>query len=55
MLFFDIADAAKPKYLGLIPTAGKSPEGIHRVSGRNLFVSADESTGTISFYAPTGR
>ncbi|QDH19654.1 choice-of-anchor I domain-containing protein [Saccharibacillus brassicae] len=55
VLFFDIADAAKPKYLGLIPTAGKSPEGIHRVSGRDLFVSADESTGTISFYAPTGR
>lgn len=51
-LFFDLGDPARPAYLGLIPTAGKSPEGIHRVNGRDLFVSADEGTGTISFYAP---
>ncbi|WP_046214985.1 choice-of-anchor I domain-containing protein [Paenibacillus wulumuqiensis] len=52
VLFFDIGNPAQPVYKGLIPTAGESPEGIHRVNGRNLFVSADESTGTISFYAP---
>ncbi|OWR28715.1 hypothetical protein CDO73_17610 [Saccharibacillus sp. O23] len=52
VLFFDLTDAAKPAYLGLIRTAGESPEGIHRVNGRDLFVSADEGTGTISFYAP---
>jgi len=52
ILFFDISDPVKPVYQGLIPTAGESPEGIHRVNGRNLFVSADESTGTISLYAP---
>ncbi|OWA36978.1 hypothetical protein B9G55_02565 [Saccharibacillus sp. O16] len=52
ILFFDVKDAAKPAYLGLIQTAGESPEGIHRVHGRNLFVSADEGTGTISFYGP---
>jgi len=51
ILFFDLTDAAKPTYLGLIRTAGESPEGIHRVSGRDLFISADEGTGTISFYA----
>ncbi|NGZ74112.1 choice-of-anchor I domain-containing protein [Saccharibacillus alkalitolerans] len=52
ILFFDLNDAANPAYLGLIRTAGESPEGIHRVSGRDLFVSADEGTGTISFYTP---
>lgn len=51
ILFFDLADPVNPAYLGLIPTAGKSPEGIHRVNGRDLFVSADESTGTLSFFA----
>ncbi|KQO12063.1 stalk domain-containing protein [Paenibacillus sp. Leaf72] len=50
ILFFDVANAASPVYLGLMPTAGESPEGIHRVQGRSLFVSADESTGTVSFY-----
>ncbi|WP_339273981.1 stalk domain-containing protein [Paenibacillus sp. FSL W8-0426] len=50
ILFFDLADPANPDYLGLIRAAGESPEGIHRVNGRSLFVSADESTGTISFY-----
>ncbi|WP_172194780.1 choice-of-anchor I domain-containing protein [Saccharibacillus qingshengii] len=55
ILFFDIEDAANPKYLGLIKTAGESPEGIHRVNGRDLFISADESTGTISFYAPVAQ
>lgn len=54
ILFFDLSNVAKPAYLGLIKTAGKSPEGIHRVNGRDLFVSADESSGTISFYAPVG-
>ncbi|GGN95745.1 choice-of-anchor I domain-containing protein [Saccharibacillus kuerlensis] len=52
ILFFDLADVRTPLYLGLIRTAGESPEGIHRVNGRDLFVSADEGTGTISFYAP---
>ncbi|MGP3784242.1 choice-of-anchor I domain-containing protein [Paenibacillus sp. 1A_MP2] len=51
ILFFDLADPVNPAYLGLIPTAGESPEGIHRVNGRDLFVSADESTGTLSFFA----
>ncbi|MFC9709380.1 stalk domain-containing protein [Paenibacillus sp. NPDC056933] len=51
ILFFDLADPVNPAYLGLIPTAGESPEGIHRVNGRSLFVSADESTGTLSFFA----
>ncbi|MDK8191876.1 stalk domain-containing protein [Paenibacillus sp. UMB7766-LJ446] len=51
ILFFDLADPVNPAYLGLIPTAGESPEGIHRVHGRDLFVSADESTGTLSFFA----
>ncbi|WP_366348740.1 stalk domain-containing protein [Paenibacillus amylolyticus] len=51
ILFFDLADPVNPDYLGLIPTAGESPEGIHRVNRRSLFVSADESTGTLSFFA----
>ncbi|MBY0217023.1 choice-of-anchor I domain-containing protein [Paenibacillus illinoisensis] len=50
ILFFDLADPVNPAYLGLIPTAGESPEGIHRVNGRSIFVSADESTGTLSFF-----
>ncbi|PAF30459.1 stalk domain-containing protein [Paenibacillus sp. 7516] len=50
ILFFDLADPVNPAYLGLIPTAGESPEGIHRVNGRSVFVSADESTGTLSFF-----
>ncbi|WP_396135501.1 choice-of-anchor I domain-containing protein [Bacillus sp. 3255] len=50
ILFFDVTDPIKPIYQGLIPSAGVSPEGIHKVNGRDLFVSADEVSGTISFY-----
>lgn len=50
ILFFDLADVKKPAFLGAIPCAGESPEGIHKISGRDIFVSADESTGTLSFY-----
>ncbi|MDP4095274.1 stalk domain-containing protein [Paenibacillus sp. P96] len=50
ILFFDLSDPKSPALLGLIPTAGESPEGIHHVSTRDMFISADEGTGTISFY-----
>ncbi|WP_310499568.1 choice-of-anchor I domain-containing protein [Paenibacillus qinlingensis] len=50
ILFFDITDATKPNYLGLLPSGGESPEGILKVSGKNLFVSSDEVSGTLSFY-----
>jgi DNA-binding beta-propeller fold protein YncE len=49
ILFFEVTDPKKPNYLGLLPS-GTSPEGIHKVGGRNLFVSADEVAGTITFY-----
>nr|WP_270879589.1 stalk domain-containing protein [Paenibacillus aestuarii] len=50
ILFFDMTDPVNPVFKGLIPSAGVSPEGIHKVNGRNLFVSADEVSGTVSFY-----
>lgn len=50
ILFFDLSNPESPALLGLIPTAGESPEGIHYVSASGMFVSADEGTGTISFY-----
>ncbi|MFB5679183.1 stalk domain-containing protein [Paenibacillus terreus] len=50
ILFFDLSNPESPALLGLIPTAGESPEGIHYVNARDMFVSADEGTGTISFY-----
>jgi WD40 repeat protein len=49
ILFFEVTDPKKPSYLGLLPS-GTSPEGIHKVNGRNLFISADEVAGTITFY-----
>ncbi|ULL13966.1 YncE family protein [Paenibacillus sp. H1-7] len=55
ILFFDVTDAAKPSYLGLVPAGGTAPEGIHKVNGRDLFVSAEEETGTLSFYQYTKK
>lgn len=54
ILFFNLDNPAEPNYLGLLPTAGESPEGIHKIQGRSVFVSADESTGTLSFFAKEG-
>lgn len=50
ILFFDVTDPKNPVYKGLIPSGGESPEGIHKVNGRDLFVSSDEASGIISFY-----
>lgn len=50
ILFFDVTDPVKPVFKGLIPSAGVSPEGVHKVNGRHMFVSADEVSGTVSFY-----
>lgn len=50
ILFFDLSNPEAPALLGLIPTAGESPEGIHYVNTSDTFISADEGTGTISFY-----
>lgn len=50
ILFFDVTDAKNPAYLGLIPSSGEAPEGIHKISNRNIFVSASEESGTLSFY-----
>lgn len=50
ILFFDVTAPEKPSFMGLVPAGGVAPEGIHKVNGRDLFVSADEKTGTLSFY-----
>ncbi|MNQ78508.1 hypothetical protein D3C85_934210 [compost metagenome] len=50
ILFFDVTDITKPNYLGLLPSGGESPEGIHKINGKNIFVSSDEVSGTLSFY-----
>lgn len=50
VLFFDITIPMFPVYIGLAPSAGAAPEGIHKVNGRDLFVSADEVDGVLSFY-----
>ncbi|MGC5324492.1 choice-of-anchor I domain-containing protein [Brevibacillus sp. SYSU BS000544] len=50
ILFFDLTKTEQPEYLGLLPSGGEGPEGIHKIHGRDLFVSADEETGTLSFY-----
>lgn len=50
ILFFDAADMTKPQFLGVIPSGGEAPEGIHKVNNRDLFVSCDENSGTLSFY-----
>lgn len=50
VLFFDITIPMFPVYIGLVPSGGKAPEGIHKISNRNIFVSADEADGTLSFY-----
>ncbi|WP_242222386.1 YncE family protein [Bacillus cereus group sp. BfR-BA-01380] len=50
VLFFDITIPMFPVYIGLVPSGGKAPEGIHKISNRNMFVSADEADGTLSFY-----
>ncbi|MCR8844546.1 YncE family protein [Paenibacillus sp. SC116] len=50
ILFFNVTNPLKPKYMGLVPSGGKAPEGIHKLNKRDLFVSADEKTGTLSFY-----
>lgn len=49
IVFFDVTNPTKPLYLGLLPSA-TSPEGIIKVSGRNLFISADEVAGSLTFY-----
>ncbi|MGI2748932.1 choice-of-anchor I domain-containing protein [Bacillus cytotoxicus] len=50
ILFFDITIPMFPTYIGLVPSAGEAPEGIHKVNSRDLFVSADEADGVLSFY-----
>jgi DNA-binding beta-propeller fold protein YncE len=55
ILFFDVTTPEKPSFMGLVPAGGEAPEGIHKVTGRDLFVSADEGTGTLSFYQYTKK
>lgn len=50
VLFFDMTIPMFPVYIGLGPSAGAAPEGIHKINNRNLFVSADEVEGVLSFY-----
>lgn len=50
VLFFDMTIPMFPVYIGLAPSAGAAPEGIYKVNGRDLFVSADEVDGVLSFY-----
>ncbi|WP_459502442.1 choice-of-anchor I domain-containing protein [Bacillus sp. C1] len=50
VLFFDMTIPMFPVYIGLAPSAGAAPEGIHKVNGRDVFVSADEGDGMLSFY-----
>ncbi|NHN28970.1 choice-of-anchor I domain-containing protein [Paenibacillus agricola] len=49
IVFFDVTNPLKPVHLGLLPS-GTSPEGIIKVTGRNLFISADEVAGSLTFY-----
>lgn len=50
VLFFDMTIPMFPVYIGIAPSAGAAPEGIHKINGRDLFVSADEVDGVLSFY-----
>ncbi|MDM5187145.1 DUF1513 domain-containing protein [Bacillus sp. DX4.1] len=50
VLFFDMTIPMFPVYIGLGPSAGAAPEGIHKINNRDLFVSADEVDGVLSFY-----
>ncbi|WP_243525941.1 choice-of-anchor I domain-containing protein [Bacillus pseudomycoides] len=50
VLFFDITIPMFPVYIGLASSAGGAPEGIHKVNSRDVFVSADEAGGMLSFY-----
>jgi hypothetical protein len=40
-----------PVYLGLVPSNGQGPEGIHKIQNQNMFVSADEVDGVLTFYS----
>ncbi|WP_020061526.1 choice-of-anchor I domain-containing protein [Bacillus sp. 123MFChir2] len=51
VLFFDLTLPMFPVYIGLVPSGGKAPEGIHKINNRNIFVSADEADGVLSFYS----
>ena len=50
VLFFDITDVTKPELIQVVAAGGKGPEGISQVGDRDMFVTADEATGTLSFY-----
>jgi hypothetical protein len=50
MAVYDITDARRPNFVQLLPT-GLSPEGVVAIPSRNLVVTADELSGTLSIFA----
>lgn len=48
---YQIADPTSPEFDGILPT-GDAPEGLLAIPERDLFVTADEDSGTISVFGP---
>jgi hypothetical protein len=46
---YEMADASTPEWVQLLPT-GISPEGLLAIPARNLFLTSDEVSGTISIF-----
>lgn len=51
LYFFDATRITSPVYLGALPT-GVGPESTARIPGTQLIVSADEVSGTLTFFLP---
>ena len=51
---YDITVPASPKLLQIMP-CGMEPEGLLAIPGRNLFMTSDEDSGTITIFSTSDR
>lgn len=49
MAVYDVSEPRQPRFVQLLPT-GISPEGVVAIPGRDLVVTADEVSGTLSIF-----